>query len=321
MVNDIGKRRFHKILQPVSGKAVPVYKGEILRITLVDGPQCVDFNCFNLHDYKERMSVGHMKRTGFRAKKGDIIWSNPPRYSPMMAVLEMPETCLTDLLGARCHAAQLEKERGFTSTHTNCQDTIAECIGEYGLTPDDVHDSFNLWMYSGWDDLGNFFSNVRRNRGQKGDYIDFLALMDVLAVPAICGSGDVSNVSNYWFRPIKIEIFKASTKTKKLTQAYNKRHTGLKNQRKLEDFRVKDIRTERELKPIPAYERHFVNFPMKIVSFNIRMTEEDYTQLKFLQLRGLGDDDEDALRSAVMTWYTRNRTTQVVPNRIMTEAE
>ena len=319
MTISYGKRRFRKILQPVSGKAVPVYKGEVLRITLIDGPQAVDFNCFNLHDYKERMTVGHMKRTGFRAKKGDVVWSNPPRYSPMMVVLEMPETCLTDLLGARCHAAQLEKERGFTSTHTNCQDTIAECIGEYGLTPDDVHDSFNLWMWSGWDDLGNFFSNIRRNKSKKGEFIDLLALMDVLAVPAICGSGDVSNISNYWFKPLKIEIFEPSNKTRRLTQVYLKKHTGLKNQRKFEDFRVKDIRTERELKPIPRYEPHFVRYPLKIYSFNIELSEEDYKQVKYLQLRDLGEDDEDAVRSAVMTWYTRNRAAQVVPNRIMTE--
>jgi hypothetical protein len=35
-------------------------------IIQVEGEQCVDFNCFNLRDYKERMSVGHMRLQGFR---------------------------------------------------------------------------------------------------------------------------------------------------------------------------------------------------------------------------------------------------------------
>src|SRR4051812_42077101 len=59
-----GAVRYEEILQPVTGRAVPVMQGEILKIELLEGPQCVDFNCFNLHDYKDRMSVGHMRRYG-----------------------------------------------------------------------------------------------------------------------------------------------------------------------------------------------------------------------------------------------------------------
>lgn len=319
-MNGYGKQRYERVLQPVSGKAVPVYKGEVLRITLVEGPQCVDFNCFNLHDYMESMSVGHMRRGSFRVRKGDPVWSKPPRFSPMMAVLEMAETCVTDLLGARCHATQFERERGFVKTHTNCQDTFAEAIGEYGLTPDDVHDSFNMWMNTGWDYAGNYIPYVR-NIGKKGDFVDLLALMDVLAVPIVCGSGDLGNTSNYFYRPIKIEIFERSEQTDKLTGAYLKRHTGYKNQRKLEDFRVKEIRTERELKPVPGYEAHFLNYPLKIQPITIDLTEEDYRNVKGLKLRGLGKDDEDAVRTAVMSWYTRNRTMQILPNRIVDPEE
>src|ERR671929_167464 len=95
-----GRCRFDLRLEPVSGKAVPVYKGEILRISQVAGGQCVDFNCFNLYDYKERMSVGHMRLQGFRVHQGHIAISAPPRYRPMLAITHMAQTCVTDLLGA-----------------------------------------------------------------------------------------------------------------------------------------------------------------------------------------------------------------------------
>jgi len=76
----LGHKRFDLILHPVSGKAVPVYKGEVLRITQVGGEQCVDFNAYNLNDYKEYMDVSACRRaTSFHPKKGDIIFSNPPR--------------------------------------------------------------------------------------------------------------------------------------------------------------------------------------------------------------------------------------------------
>ena len=56
---------------------------------------------------------------------------------------------------------------------------------------------------------------------------------------------------------------------------------------------------------------------MPLHTFKINLTEEDYRQVKALKMRGMGDDDEDAFRSAVMTWYTRNRTPQILPERLL----
>jgi uncharacterized protein YcgI (DUF1989 family) len=308
-----GAVRYEEVLEPVTGRAVPVHFGETLHITQIEGPQCVDFNCFNLHDYKENMSVGHMRRTGFRAHKGSIIWSKPPRYSPMMVIAEIPPTCQTDLLAARCHATQFEKERGYPGTHTNCQDALAECLAEYGLTPDDVHDSLNFWMNTGWDDLGNFIPNTRRNTGRKGDRVVLLSLMDVLAVPNVCGSGDVSNTSNYWFQPIKIEIREATDWTRATAERIRAQNTGYVNQRKPDQFRVNTIKAERELTRNEGFKARFVNTPMEIQSFEIELDDQDWENIEMLIRRGAARNPEDAFRSGVMTWYTRNRTPQIAP--------
>ena len=300
-----------EILEPVTGRALPMKLGQTLHVTLIDGPQCVDFNCFNLHDYKEAMSVGHMRRTGFRAHKGSIIWSKPPRYNPMMVIAEIPPTCETDLLAARCHATQFEKERGYPGTHTNCQDTLAECIAEYGLTPDDVHDSLNFWMNTGWDDHGNFIPNTRRNTGKKGDTLVLLSLMDVLAVPNVCGSGDVSNTSNFWFRPIKVEVREATDATMLAAQELRRQHTGFRNQRTPAQFKVGTIKADRPLKVVPDFTAEFVNTPMQIDSFDLELNAKDQAAIDTMIERGQALDAEDAVRSAVMTWYTRNRTPQI----------
>jgi uncharacterized protein len=304
-VTTYGEMRENLVLQPVSGKALPVYKGEVLRIIQEVGGQCVDFNCFNLHDYKEHMSVGHMRRQGFRIAKGNYVLSNPPRSNLMMLILEMADTCVTDLLGSRCSPEFFESTWGLEK-HTNCQDTLAESIGEYGLTPDDVHDSFNMWMNTGWNDLGRF--TVRRNSGKKGDRVDLLAFMDVLAVPIVCGSGDVQITSNFFLKPIRIQVFRSSPETDALVQEYLNRFNKYKNQRSLKDFRVNEIRIERELKPDPNYKPHFVNFPLQTKRIAVELSAADYKQVKSLQERGLAEDDEDAIRSAVMAWFVRNRT-------------
>ena len=313
---EYGQSLLQFTMQPVSGKAVPLKAGQTLHITLVEGPQCVDFNCFSQHDYREAMSVGHMRRTGFRSHQGSIIWSKPPRYRPMMVFLEKPDTCSTDLLAARCHATQFEKERGYPGLHTNCQDTFAESIGEYGLCPDDVHDSLNMWMNTGWDDAGNFIPNVRRNTGRKGDSVVLLALMDVLAVPIVCGSGDVSNTSNFWFRPVGIEVRDASEATKEATAKLLQRHTGYRNQRTPEQFRVKPRDADRALKADPRYKPQFVNYPVKVKDIEVDLTVEDQDNLQRLLKMGHGESAEDAFRTAVMTWYTRNRTRQIVPESL-----
>src|SRR4029077_1995431 len=93
------------------------------------------------------------------------------------------------------------------SVHTNCHDIQAEAQREYGLTPDDVHDSFNLFMCTGVDQDGHAF--MTRQTTQAGDHVALLALMDVLAVRNVCGA-DVMRTSNFALRQLKLTVF-AST--------------------------------------------------------------------------------------------------------------
>lgn len=298
-----GTVRYREVLQPVSGKALPLVAGETLHISLIEGPQCVDFNCFNLHDYKEHMSVGHMRMKGFRAHAGHIIWSRPPRYNPMMLLVEVPESCVTDLLGARCHAVPFEKAMHYPGVHTNCQDIQAECIGEYGLTPDDVHDSLNFWMNSGWDEQGRYFPNYERSTARKGDCVVLLATMDVLAVPNICGGGDFSSTSNYWFNPVEVAVCEATDETRCRVEEIRTQHTGYRTQRGPADFRVREIKADRALHKVPGYEPQFSHHPIGVRSLTLTLKGGDLANLDVLLAKGLGSDREDALRYGVMSTF------------------
>ena len=302
MKTKLGKCRLQFILQPVSGKALPVYKGEILRITQIEGEQCVDFNCFNLDDYKEYMSVGHMRREAFHPQAGQFIWSNPPRYRPMMKILTMPKSCVANSLAARCSAVLFESHFGLDD-HPNCQDTLAEAIGEYGLTPDDTHNSLNLWMNTEIDHIGYY---TVRNTGGAGDFIDLLAIMDVLAVPAICGSGNLWVTSNFSYKPVKIEIYEASAQTKAMAQKDWNTNTNLKSQRLPNKFLNAVIRTDPELKADPTYKPQYVNFPIEWKDIEVTFTSEEFR--KVWCYRGtLGDTDEEVVRTLFFHWYLDNR--------------
>ena len=300
---ELGKLRYEERLEPVSGRALPVYKGEMLRITEVEGEQCIDFNAFNLHDYKEYMSVGHTRRQGLRVHEGDVLISNAPHYNAMLSIAEMPDTCVTDTLGARCNAVLFEYRWGM-AWHTNCQDTLAESIREYGLTPDDVHDSFNMFMNTTWDANGNWWTDW--NTGEAGDYVDLLACMDTLCVPVTCGSGDVTLVSNFSLKPLHISVFEATSDTLSRVAEIEKQFAAPLSRKQTADFRQPNIRVERELARDPDFEPEYGRFPMQAEQLTVAVDAETADGLRRMVDAGHGADISDAALRAFMLWCQAN---------------
>lgn len=288
------------VLEPIMGKAIPVALGETLRIIQLQGEQCVDFNAFNIDDYKEHLSVPESRRQGFRLRQGDVLFSNPPRYRPMFEIVTMSEACVTDTLDARCHAAIYEEDFGFVD-HPNCQDTLAESIAEYGLTPDDVHDSFNLWMTVNWNLAGDWWAGS--NTAPKGDAVELLACFDTLCVPATCGSGDVSVVSNFSFKPIGVEVLEATEQS--LSRVAELEDKYLRRARKTaQDFKVKSIRSERKLSPDPSYKPSFSHWPVEYHDVPFELDQATATKLGALDSEGGTHADlQNLVKRAFMMWY------------------
>jgi len=303
-----GRLREDILLIPVSGKALPVYRGEVLRILQEEGAECVDSNWFNLHDYMEHFSASLSRRQGFQIPKGGFGISRSPRDRLMFQVIEKLDTCVIDVLAHRCSSAMLEAGWGIPD-HTNCQDTLAEAIGEYGLTPDHTHATLCFWMPTSWDDKG--YWGAKRNCGvKKGDYVDVLALMDILAVACTCGSSDWNTLGKYFQRPVRLQVFEASAETTGMVEEVFRRYPPLKTQMKPEDFRVKHKDKDRKLRKIPGYRPVFKRHPLRFEEVETEIRADDYEEIERLIKLGLRDDAEDAVRSGVMEWYRRNLTKQ-----------
>ena len=181
---------------------------------------------------------------GFHPTTGTFMWSAPPRERAMLYILE-DTVGRNDVLFPRCSAYVYEAAYGF-AVHTNCHDIQAEAQREYGLTPDDVHDSFNLFMCTGVDEDGHAF--MTRQTTKAGDHVDLLALMDVLAVPNVCGA-DVMKTSNFALKPLKLTVFAAT----EADLAQVPKTPTLASQRTPKDFRNPNIKTDRPLRRDPAY--------------------------------------------------------------------
>ena len=284
------------VMAPGTGKAIELLAGQILRIEQVDGGQCVDFNCFNLHDYKEFMHCGRTRTVhGFHPTTGTFMWSAPPRERAMLYILA-DTVGRNDVLFPRCSAYLYESAYGF-AVHTNCHDIQAEAQREYGLTPDDVHDSFNLFMCTGVDKDGH--ASMTRQTTKPGDYVDLLALMDVLAVPNVCGA-DVMRTSNFSLKPIKLTVLTATAADLARVPDVPR----LASQRTPRDFRNPTIKVDRQLRRDPAYKPEFPNTPIRITELPVPLSEDEMAMLAAVKRADVyGSDDAASLRDILFSWW------------------
>ena len=303
---EYGAKRLDVVLEPVTGKAVPVHRGEVLRLEQLVGGTCVDFNAFNLHDHKEFLDCGFTRSfQSFDPRRGEFIWTNAPRGRPMFAILEIADTCELDIVGHRCNRVFQELGWGMT-THANCQDTLAEAIREYGLTPDDVHDSFNLWMATTIDENGH--RQFKWNPARRGDRIDLLATFDVLAASVICGLGDLVGINNFTFEPVKLEVFERSDSTVALVDEIERRWGMMESQVKESHLAGVPVLASRELTRDPSYVPAFRPAPVAL-ALEVSLTDEECGLLDGLVSTGVyGETRAEAIRSAFMRWSNSNIT-------------
>ena len=235
------------VMEAATGRAIPVLRGQVLRIQQIGKGQCLDFNAFNLHDYKESFHCGRTRTChGLNPGVDSHLWSGPPRERAMF-------TLIKDTVGAndvnfpRCSAHLFETQFGFDGDipHSNCQDILAEAIREYGLTPDDVHDSFNGFMNTGTQD-GQLY--IARQLALPGDYLELLAHIDTLAVPACCGT-DLMPTSNYELKGLEVTVFEGNELDHKRLLSADEVHS-----RKPEQFKQAVIKSDRELYRDSSYE-------------------------------------------------------------------
>lgn len=223
----------------------------------------------------------------------------------MFGILEIADTCELDIVGHRCNRVFEELGWGLP-THANCQDSLAEAIREYHLTPDDVHDSFNLWMATTIDQDGN--RQFKWNPAQRGDRIELLAMFDVLAVAVICGCGDLVGINNYTFTPVKLEVLEATPTSTALVDEVERRWGKLPSQVGTADLAGTPVWANRELERDPEYRPSFRPPPATHL-LAVELTSDDEALLQGLIDTGVyGKTPAEAIRAAFMRWSNQHVT-------------
>jgi uncharacterized protein YcgI (DUF1989 family) len=189
------------IISPRSGVAFILKKGQQLRVVDIQGEQVSDLICFNYHDKAEYLSSGRTidyAETIFLTK-GHPFYSN--RSNIMFDMIE-DTVGRHDFLLTPCSADTFRIIYGHASPHRGCFGNLSAALKEYGIAPDAIPVSFNIFMNVAIDgDSGKV--SVLPPKSKAGDHILLEARMDLIVGLTAC-SAEMSN--NYAFKPIGYSI-------------------------------------------------------------------------------------------------------------------
>ena len=177
-------------LNPQTGVAFTVQKGQIIRVIDVAGGQVSDLVCFARQDIEEYLSSG--RTIDYNEKlflsTGDILYSN--RSNPMITVFDDP-VGKHDFLFAPCSREMFRLTYGKIEPHPNCLDNLTTALGQYGVKAFQIPTAFNIFMNVEVSTSGKIM--VKPPLSKAGDYMDLRAEMDVIVGVTACAAGKCNN--------------------------------------------------------------------------------------------------------------------------------
>ncbi|HEX4641043.1 MAG TPA: urea carboxylase-associated family protein [Chthoniobacterales bacterium] len=187
-------------LEPQTGTAFELRAGQQLRVTDLEGEQVADFMAFNRADKSEWLSSGRSIDYANRIylTKGDVLYSN--RSRPMLAIVE-DDVGRHDFLLTPCSPETFLIIYKNDAPHPSCFVNLATNLAPYGIAPDSIPTTFNIFMNVEIDGKGEL--KILPPRSKAGDSILLRAEMHLIVGLTAC-SAEMSN--NYRFKPIGFEI-------------------------------------------------------------------------------------------------------------------
>lgn len=202
------------IVPKCTGKAFKVEKGQFFRVIEYEGKQVASLMFFNAHNYKEQFMAEFsgglnyfqppdLGKIGSHYRLGELYSKVP--YENIM--LRVTDNKIGDhFLGTHCTKRTMAIHGN--SEHRSCSDNFSEALHEFGLQLQDIYSPsvFNAFANIRIDTKGDGAIKVHPPRSSKGDYIEFLAEMDVLAVVSACPD-DISPINDTVCKALQIMIF------------------------------------------------------------------------------------------------------------------
>lgn len=190
-------------IEPRSGTAFELAKGDILRVIDIEGRQVSDLLAFAKDDAREVVSNGRTfdYEETIALTLGHTLWSNRSRK---MLTITCDDVGRHDFLLTPCSTDTFEHFYPDKPVHRGCFGNLSEALAPWGIEPDNIPTAFNVFMNVPVARDGSL--EVAAPTGRPGDAIELRAEMDLIVGLTAC-SAYASNGGT--FKPIGYEIVEA----------------------------------------------------------------------------------------------------------------
>ena len=216
----------NEILPPKTGRALLVRRGETLRVTDLEGQQVVDVAIFNAENYRDRLSLSYsttryaMQYNARRAglpetevlmskdyvTEGDTLMSTI--YTPLMTITkETPEPKGVHKVNQRMCNRRFYESFGLEGID-GCHEIIAGVVAPYGIAPEDIPDTLDLFMNYRHDCTTRSWV-AAAPVSKAGDYVELLAEIDCLVAISNCPEDHISQINGGRCTPMRLQVFGA----------------------------------------------------------------------------------------------------------------
>ena len=187
-------------IEPQCGIAFELPAGHTLRVIDPDGEQVADLIAFSHASPDEWLSSGRTLdyNNTIYLTTGHVLYSN--RSTPMLAIVE-DTVGRHDFLYTPCSPETFSIIYKTTGHHPSCFENLAGALRPYGIDPDRIPTTFNIFMNVDVAPDGTLA--IHPPRSKPGDSMTLRAEMDLVVGLTAC-SAEMSN--NYRFKPIEFAI-------------------------------------------------------------------------------------------------------------------
>jgi len=189
-------------IEPRSGTAFELAKGDTLRIIDIQGQQVSDMLAFAKDDIREVISNGRTfdYEETIALTLGNTLWSN---RSNRMLTITRDDVGRHDFLLTPCSTDTFEHFYPDKPVHRGCFGNLAEALAPWAIGPDAIPTAFNVFMNVPVSHNGSL--EVAPPTGQAGDVIELRAEMPLVVGLTAC-SAYASNGGS--FKPIGYEVLR-----------------------------------------------------------------------------------------------------------------
>jgi len=188
-------------LEPQTGTGFEIRRGQLLKIIDPAGEQVSDLISFASADRAEWLSSGRTidYANTIYLTTGHVLYSN--RSRPMWTIVA-DTVGRHDFLLTPCSPETFQIIYKTKGHHPSCFENLARALSPYGIPPDSIPTTLNVFMNVEVSPSGEL--KILAPRSRAGDHVLLEAQMDMIVGVTAC-SAELSN--NGRFKPIDIELY------------------------------------------------------------------------------------------------------------------